>query len=379
MARMESGVRKRANGSYEKRFCVDGKRYSVYAATTKELKTRELERRAEIEKGLYKANSKVTLDEYFKEWIENRRNIIKESTETRTKEKYKNHIAPRLGNKRIKDIERREVKDLQKELVSCGLSARTINGIMTTLHCILADAVRDEIIIANPCDSIRGIKDKADKPKATETIHRALTEQEQEAFMDELRGDYYYPVFAFCFSTGVRIGEAAALTWADIDRKDMVIHIRRTVTIDRNGKRTIGKPKTATSERDIPLMPALLPILEQARKQGEMVRAWKVVEMDTAQLVFPSIYGKKLSDTVFNNCVIPRALQSLEKKGVHIERFTMHATRDTFATRFIEQGGTPQTLKSILGHSSLAMTMDLYAHVLPNTKAEEMERMRLYV
>ena len=53
--------------------------------------------------------------------------------------------------------------------------------------------------------------------------------------------------------------------------------------------------------------------------------------------------------------------------------------RDTFATRFIEQGGTPQTLKTILGHSTLSMTMDLYAHVLPNTKAEEMNRVQISV
>ncbi|MCI8889082.1 MAG: tyrosine-type recombinase/integrase, partial [Hungatella sp.] len=57
--------------------------------------------------------------------------------------------------------------------------------------------------------------------------------------------------------------------------------------------------------------------------------------------------------------------------------FTAHALRDTFATRFIEQGGNPQTLKTILGHSSLAMTMDLYSHVLPNTKQQEMDNLKI--
>jgi integrase len=54
-----------------------------------------------------------------------------------------------------------------------------------------------------------------------------------------------------------------------------------------------------------------------------------------------------------------------------------HLTRDTFATRYIEQGGSPQTLKTILGHSSLAMTMDLYSHVLPNTKQKEMDNLKI--
>lgn len=60
-------------------------------------------------------------------------------------------------------------------------------------------------------------------------------------------------------------------------------------------------------------------------------------------------------------------------------RSSIAAMRDTFATRFIEQGGTAQTLKTILGHSTLAMTMDLYAHVLPNTKAEDMNRVQISV
>ena len=56
-----------------------------------------------------------------------------------------------------------------------------------------------------------------------------------------------------------------------------------------------------------------------------------------------------------------------------IDRFTCHAFRDTFATRYIEEGGSAQVLKTILGHSSLSMTMDLYSHVMPDTKQKEME------
>ena len=67
-------------------------------------------------------------------------------------------------------------------------------------------------------------------------------------------------------------------------------------------------------------------------------------------------------------------LKRLRQQGIEIERFTHHAFRDTFATRYIEEGGNMQTLQKILGHSSLAMTADLYAHVLPNTKQQEMQQ-----
>ena len=71
---------------------------------------------------------------------------------------------------------------------------------------------------------------------------------------------------------------------------------------------------------------------------------------------------------------IRKILSGLREHGTVMEPFTSHALRDTFATRYIEQGGNPQTLKTILGHSSLSMTMDLYSHVLPNTRQEEMNR-----
>ncbi|MCI8927968.1 MAG: site-specific integrase [Lachnospiraceae bacterium] len=92
--------------------------------------------------------------------------------------------------------------------------------------------------------------------------------------------------------------------------------------------------------------------------------------------LFVSVGGKIIDNDAVNRA-ISRALSGLEKNGITIEHFTAHALRDTFATRYIEQGGSPQTLKTILRHSSLAMTMDLYSHVLPNTRQKEMDNLKI--
>lgn len=84
-----------------------------------------------------------------------------------------------------------------------------------------------------------------------------------------------------------------------------------------------------------------------------------------------TVEGKR-SSTV--SSTIDNVLKRLRQQDIEIERFTHHAFRDTFATRYIEEGGNMQTLQKILGHSSLAMTADLYAHVLPNTKQQEMQQ-----
>ena len=71
---------------------------------------------------------------------------------------------------------------------------------------------------------------------------------------------------------------------------------------------------------------------------------------------------------------INRIVNHILADGQDFPRITPHIFRHTFATRAIEAGMPPQVLKTILGHSSLAMTMDLYSHVLPDTKAAEMEK-----
>ena len=94
--------------------------------------------------------------------------------------------------------------------------------------------------------------------------------------------------------------------------------------------------------------------------------------------IFSAVFGGLVHNHAINRA-IEDTVKKLNDKGVVIEHFTAHGLRDTFATRYIEQGGSPQTLKTILGHNSLSMTMDLYAHVLPNTKQEEMDKLKISI
>jgi integrase len=105
---------------------------------------------------------------------------------------------------------------------------------------------------------------------------------------------------------------------------------------------------------------------------------WKKHASADKSLVFPSSTGRRMNNATANQA-ISRTLQRLENRGCPVDHFSCHAFRNTFATRFIEQGGNPQTLKTLLGHASLAMTMDLYSHVLPNTKQKEMDMLQIEI
>lgn len=231
MARLASGVRKRADGSLEKRFTVDGKRYSVYGKNQKEIVQNEQELRKLIESGMYTENRNLTLDDYFEGWVPQKRNSVKPNTIKNYKACYYKYVSPVLGERKIQKIERREILKLQSDLKE-KLAASSVNGVMRSLKVILNDAVRDEVISKNPAAGIKALK--IDQ-KATESYHRALTLEEQELFMQEMKNEFYYELVALLLCTGMRIGEAIALQWDDIDSKQNMIHINKTLTCNEDG------------------------------------------------------------------------------------------------------------------------------------------------
>lgn len=365
MARLPQGVRKRKNGTFEKRITINGKRYSIYGANTKELTDKENEMREQIKSGCYLQNKNITLDKYFNEWIVRKSKQVKSNSIYTYTRIYNTHIKNVLGDRKLSQIEKREIIQYQSEL-SEKTTPATCNYIIGVLKQILSSAVSDDIIVKNPADSIKYIKSIA---IASKTTHRALTIQEQELFMQELKtqNSYYYNLIALCLLSGMRCGEVTALTWSDIDYDNNVIHVNKTMTKDAKGCTVLGdSTKTNAGERDIPINANIKKILKDARGVSD------IIPYPTTR-IFTTPYGNTVYNTTINN-EVKRIIKILNNKGYMIEPFTIHAMRDTFATRYIEQGGKPQTLKTILGHSSLSMTMDLYSHVLPNTRQEEMNK-----
>lgn len=368
MAKLPIGTRKRKDGTLEKRITVNGKRYSIYGVNSKNLIDKEQALREQIKQGCYTENRNITLNQYFEKWIRGKENQVKSNTIYVYTACYNKNIRENMGYRRIKDIERREVIEFQAKLTET-LNPTSTNYIVSLLGAVLNDAVSDEIITRNPASRIKSVKNEV---KATDTYHRALTKQEQLYFMQELKDDYYYHFMALMLTTGMRCGEVGALTWEDIDLKNNVIHVNKTLTKDKNGVTIVGNStKTDAGKRDIPLNDTIKGILKEYREKS------KILPFNTCN-IFVSPYGT-LVQIQYINDTIKRILKKLDKIDKHIEPFTSHALRDTFATRYIEQGGNMQTLKTILGHASIKITMDLYSHVLPDTKQEEMNRIQICI
>ena len=194
-----------------------------------------------------------------------------------------------------------------------------------------------------------------------------MTQEQQALFMEYAKESYLYNFFAVMLRTGMRNGEMRGLKYTDIDKKKKVIHVERTLKYIEGQGYFEDTPKTRTSRRDIPLTDATMELLDAQKNYW----GFKVEKID--RYLFCNENGEPLSrDRV--QAEIERVIKRIRTEGHEFERITPHIFRHTFATRAIEAGMQPQVLKTILGHSSLAMTMDLYSHVLPDTKAAEMEK-----
>ena len=314
----------------------------------------------------------LTLDAYFEGWIQRRRAIAeKQATPYRYNSWYQNHLRQPLGGKKLEDIQVRDIHELQRDMASQGYHPNTVNYTIQILRLILNDAVREELLERNPARSIRPLRYTG--VTAAQTKHRALTVEEQKLFLTAAKRSFYYEFFAFLLLTGMRHGEAATITWDDVDYEQNVLHVTKSLTFDGEGHVVIGGPKTVAGIPDIPMNSEIRKVLEMQLKKG--LNSLQVDRMPEGHRIF---YPQTFPDHVLHNATANNALhrvqEDMEERGELSERFSLHALRDTFATRFIEQGGTPQTLKTILGHQKLAMTMDLYSHVLPNTKQMEMDK-----
>ncbi len=370
MPRIPAGMRKTVRGTYESRFTIHGKRYSVYGKTVKECKEKELARRQEIEEGLRYSGRELTLDQYFLKWEQGRLGSVRAST-IRT-ERYIYRLAAditlspegcRLGAMCLDKLETRHIRDVQTALWRRCKPA-TVNRSLSVIRAILESALVERLIAWNPTRGMRSLKPQ-EKP-ARETIHRALTLEETEAFFRtaERRGSWYIPLYTFLLNTGCRFGEAGALMTGDFC--DGLIHIERTLTRTVDGHQIVGdSTKTGHSMRVIPARRAALEAVRIQQRQNRLRFGEEANE--GAGPIFRAPRGGLLGARGIMKDI------DLICRDAGIERFSAHAFRDTFATRAVESGMQAKTLQEILGHADISITMNLYAHVMEETKRRQMD------
>ena len=208
---------------------------------------------------------------------------------------------------------------------------------------------------------------------------KVLSISEQNLFLKYAKGTIFYPIYEIALSTGMRSGELRGLQWNDIDFDKGIIHVTHSLLYFNHIGYCLGATKTENSVRDIPMLDNVKSILKELRvkrfsnyQQNDIIT---IRNSEFSNLIFTNPNGTPINRNQFK-IELNRVVTRIQKDYNDFPHVTPHMFRHTFATRGIERGIPPKVLQAIMGHKSLATTMEIYAHVLPDTKAEEMKKLR---
>ena len=369
------GLRQRPDGRYEGRIHLKGGgSRSIYSLNLKTCQLELAKLRINQEQLEQQEPCNMTLDMYFKDWIDYKQKAfkLKAGTASNYEQRYNKFISPKLGKKKINRITRQDVLNLQMFLLNHGSPRKllpvTVNTYIILLSEIMDKAIKDGYIFRNPCN-IEMVSREHSRETAVETIHKAMTTEQQKMFLSCLHGEWYEEYLTMLLISGMRMSEAAALQAEDIDKQNGSLHITKTLTRDRQGHVIVGNsPKTRSSKRNLPLSEQMEELIRrQQKKNTEAFGA----EACIGKPIFLTPKGNLILSGTINKCVA-RVVERVNQRGCAMQRISVHALRDTFATRAIEYGMPPEILKAVMGHADIRMTLNLYAQVTEQRKNEEM-------
>lgn len=356
-----AGICQRKDGKYAARFTsITQKRIERHFDKVSEAKKWLAEAKYEDEHSNVGASSRMSVNAWFDFWITNiKEKTTRHNTVRNYRERYEHNIRDVIGNmviSEVKPMHCQHVLNLMKD----DYKGSTIQQCRITMASMFFYAMQNEIISSSP------VTKSVKLPKPVEKKIRFLTLEEQRKFLEVAVGTSNYYQFLLILNTGLRTGEMAGLRWCDVDFKNRTISVNQTLEF-RYGYQEfrVGEPKSKSGYRTIPMTDTAYNIL---KIKDEERRSRKVCSLQFKDYVFLNRKGLPTKNSAYDSTLYKLA----EKAG--IDKLSMHTLRHTFATRAIEAGMQYKTLQTILGHSTLAVTMDTYAHITDDEKEKEMKK-----
>lgn len=361
----EGSIYKRKDGKFAGQITIGrdsaGKliRKTVYGDTKTEVLNKLDTVKRELALGLYVQPDKTTVYEWVFYWLNSYKKIkLKPRTFDSYEQLINNYIKPDIGHLLLQKLTTKDIQLMYNARFESSLSANTIRKIQNVIKPALKQALTEGLLIKNPADFVQ-------LPEIQKKDIKAFTKDEQFLFEQTAKQYRQYEAFIINLDTGLRTSEILALEWDDIDFEEGKIIVNKNLVHIKNRKdnSTVRKlhlqdsSKTKNSTRIIPL----------TQRSIKLLRELKLKQQALSNVIFCSKAGSYLTPRNY-----ARAFQKVLKKA-NIEMCSPHTMRHTFATRLFEAGVPAKTISLLLGHASVAFTLDTYTHVLPNTKKEAIE------
>lgn len=322
----------------------------------------------EFENQTYISDDIITFYEVYCQWLEIYKQDVKPSTLLKTEGKFRTQILPTLGKMRIQKI---SIQDLQRLVQKWSKQFKHYKQYFNYTKLIFTFAYKMGYIKHNVCDKVM-IPKKASHDFSVKREKYFYTKQELNQFltMAKEHDSKWYTFFWLLSFSGIRKGEALALTWRDVNFTNGVLSITKTVAearISGKVKHVIQPPKT-NKDREVALDKATLTILKEWKsKQAKELLIQGYNALDGQQLIFQNANNKMISLSQ------PRKHALAIAKKASLEYLHVHGFRHTHASLLFESGASIKDVQERLGHSDIKTTMNIYAHVTESAKIKTAE------
>ena len=340
----------------------DGRKKFFSGRTREVVKERLAEAQRQARAGRLVMGRDQTVAQYLESWLAE---AVRHSVRPKTYENYDlcvRRLLPHLGRVRLRALAPEHIQHALGELLDRRLAARTVRQVHMVLRCSLKQAVLWRLIPSNPSDAVKA-------PRAERKEMRTLTEEEVRRLLTVTAGTRHHSLWVFLVTTGVRLGEALALRWADIDLLEGHANIRRALQRQPGAGMVFVEPKSSRGRRTVPFPPETLKALEAHRRDLDRERQQAAKLWQENDLVFPSPDGRP-RDMAYLSFTFHRGL-----RRAGLPRFRIHDLRHTAATHLLTKHVHPKIVQELLGHSTIAITLDTYSHVMPALAREASSHM----
>lgn len=361
----EGSIRQRSDGTWEARIDIgrdaNGRRKtkSVYGKTKKEVGNELTKLASQKIDGTLIAETKLTVGEFLDKWLAD---AVKLSNRAATHSSYsqnvKVHIKPAIGAVKLSKLTPMHVQGMYAAMERGKKSARMRQMQHAILRRALSVACKWGLIARNVCDAV-------DRPTVPKHEITPLNAAQVSKLMKAAESDRIHALIVLAVFSGLRQGELFGLEWNDVDMKSANLMVRRTV-VDLGGTVTTSPPKTGKGQRLVELPQMAIDALWK-HKAKLMTEG-----LAKSPLVFPG------EDGGYQRRFGPFREEFkavLKRAGLPAIRF--HDLRHSAATLLLGEGVHPKIVQERLGHSTIAITMDTYSHILPSMQKDAVGKLDL--
>ncbi|MFB7589313.1 tyrosine-type recombinase/integrase [Streptomyces sp. NPDC056169] len=359
-------ITKRQDGRYQAAVYVlqpDGTRARkyVYGKTWADCDAKRRALLDKVDNGIPVPTRSMKLAEWLPYWLDN---IVKPRRKRTTAAKYEVHVrlylVPMIGSKRLESL---SVADVRKFVVALEnkTSAATAKESHRVLRTALTAACREELVTRNVATLV-------EPPTVADRDLDPWSLEETLDFLTAARKDPLYAAFVLAIALGFRRGEVVGLRWENVDLDKREIRVR-TQRQRVGGEVYEDDPKGRRRKQTLPLPGICVAPLRWQRLKQAAARELAGEKWEETGYVFTTRTGKPIE---------PRNLyRSFTRvaKNAGLRVIRLHDARHGTATLLTAAGVAPRVVMEILGHSQIAVTMNVYAHVVQDTQREAVSHM----